>query len=237
MSFSTLVCDAQFAWASTVRFDADYAPLNLPARYLLVMGAGLFGDVLGFPMCDARGQVIGVRLRRDDGAKYCIPGSQNGLFVPRFATGDDEQIYVVEGPTDCAALLSIGMTAIGRPSNSVGNEMLFDYLLRCRREIVLFRDRDTKQAAKAATINFARELAVGLALCKESVKVISPPRGIKDARDWVAAGATANAVRCLAKNAKRVALETITFAEMRWFAPSQWIWQRWIDRRLMNVAE
>ena len=235
MSFADLTCDAQFEWMSWHHRDAHFMPLNLPVRCLDVMGAGLFNGVLGFPMCDARGQVIGVRLRRDDGSKFCITGSANGLFIPRLATGDNDQIYVVEGPTDCAALLSIGLQAVGRPSNSVGNDLLFDYLIRCRREIVLFRDRDTKTTAKAATINFARELALGLALVRERVKVISPPRGLKDAREWVTAGATAAAVRCLARNAQAVTIEAATFAEMRWFAPPERIWARWIDRKLAAV--
>lgn len=37
-----------------------------------------------FPMKDAKGNVIGIRLRREDGSKFAVKGSKSGLFIPTY---------------------------------------------------------------------------------------------------------------------------------------------------------
>ena len=59
-------------------------------------------------------------------------GGREGLFIPRDldpAAG----LWVVEGPTDCAALLGLGIEAVGRPSCSGGMRHLAGLARRLRR--------------------------------------------------------------------------------------------------------
>jgi len=80
-----------------------------------------------FPMYDAHRKMIGIRLRNDKGEKWAIRGSHQGLFMP--ATNGDPLLFIVEGPTDEAAALSIGLSAIGRPS-CVGQEPMILQFIR-----------------------------------------------------------------------------------------------------------
>jgi hypothetical protein len=136
-------------------------------------------------MHDAGGQVIGVRLRRAHGRKFAVRGSREGLFLPPdLQIGG--QLLIAEGPTDCAALLDLGFSAIGRPS-CAGGTGLISAFVRDRRpafvEIVADADEPGQRGATS--------LASLLALYCRRVRVIAPPLGIKDARAWKQAGATA----------------------------------------------
>lgn len=77
----------------------------------------------GWPMRNGRGDMVGIRLRWDDGRKRCVTGSHNALFWP--FCEPEKTAWIVEGGTDVAAALSIGVFAIGRPSCNGG---LFDLL-------------------------------------------------------------------------------------------------------------
>lgn len=78
-----------------------------------------------FPMRDAYGETTGVRLRALNGSKWSITGSKQGIFAPSVFDGSNGSLAVIlEGPTDTAAALSLGFTAIGRPSNNSGNEIV-----------------------------------------------------------------------------------------------------------------
>lgn len=138
-----------------------------------------------FPMRDAVGRTIGFRLRSASGKKWAIPGSRNGLFMP---VGVDERLpmTVCEGPTDCAALLNIGMAAIGRPCNTAGNDMLLEYATNADvREAVLILDRDEKPDAARDTRRAAEQLARSLRAIGCVTKIVKPPFA-KDARAWKA---------------------------------------------------
>lgn len=95
-----------------------------------------------FPMRDARQNIIGVRLRDNHGKKWAVKGSKQGLFIPSIDT--DKRLFVCEGPTDCAACLSMGFYAIGRPSCNGCLEMVLDFLKANRSisEVVLVTDND-----------------------------------------------------------------------------------------------
>ena len=137
-----------------------------------------------FPM--RRGQqIVGIRLRSWTGHKWSVTGSREGLFIPHGLTFS-ERLLIAEGPTDTAALLDMGFEAVGRPSCSGGVRLLVD-LARSRRvmDIVIVADADPHGAGQRG----AESLAVALAPYCPSVRVIAPPGGIKDARDWRRAGA------------------------------------------------
>lgn len=92
------------------------ASLGVKTGALKSLGVGWAPGHKGwsFPMSDARGKVVGIRLRSDDGRKWAVTGSKQGLFIPHGQP--DRVLHVAEGPTDTAALLSIGIYAVGRPS-------------------------------------------------------------------------------------------------------------------------
>ena len=74
------------------------------------------------PMRDGANKIIGIHLRKDDGSKLAIKGSQNGLFI---AQKDLVGIpFIVEGMSNTAALLDMGFWACGRPSCNTGGEQL-----------------------------------------------------------------------------------------------------------------
>jgi hypothetical protein len=97
-----------------------------------------------FPMSDSNGKVIGIRLRNNEGQKWAVKGSKSGLFIPsRYPAISESVCYLLEGPTDLAAAMSIGLRAIGRAA-CLGQElMIVDYVRRNRIErLVIITDND-----------------------------------------------------------------------------------------------
>ena len=163
------------------------AALGVSAASLRRLGAGWLPDrrAWAFPMRDARGRVLGVRLRYRNGRKLSIKGSKEGLFLP-----DDlhagGRLLIAEGPTDTAALLDLGFSAVGRPSCSGGIKHLVALAQRLKPvEVAIVADGDEPGQRGA------NRLATALLAYVPIVRVVVPPPGEKDARDWKRAGATA----------------------------------------------
>lgn len=97
-----------------------------------------------FPMRDQLGKVIGIRLRNNQGEKWAVKGSKAGLFIPSdYAHAQDGICYLVEGPTDLAAAMTIGLNAIGRAACLGQEQMILDYVRRKRVErLVIVTDND-----------------------------------------------------------------------------------------------
>lgn len=82
--------------------------------------------VLVFPMFDHLRRMTGLRYRRADGRKWALKGGREGIFRPR---GFDprQPVFIVEGPTDAAAAIDIGLhNVIGRPSCTGGATVIRD---------------------------------------------------------------------------------------------------------------
>jgi 5S rRNA maturation endonuclease (ribonuclease M5) len=71
-------------------------------------------SAFAFAMKNGDGKIVGIRLRDMNGRKWAVTGSQQGIFWPHSNKGTIG--YIAEGPTDTAAVLSMGLPAIGRPS-------------------------------------------------------------------------------------------------------------------------
>lgn len=71
-----------------------------------------------FPMRDGYGEYTGIRLRAENGRKWCVPGSHQGIFQSFFQP--QRTALICEGPTDTAAALTLGFYAVGKPSCSGG---------------------------------------------------------------------------------------------------------------------
>lgn len=154
---------------------------------------------LAFPMVDASGSVVGIRLRepRDAGAeKWSVTGSRAGLFVPAgTAQARSARVFVCEGPTDAAALHGCGLAAVGRPS-CIGQETMVREVIaamRPRPEVVVLADAD------GPGINGARRLADLLVEHFPGTKLLQPPPGIKDARAWIRSGGTGREIELRAQ--------------------------------------
>lgn len=178
-------------WARIVRADPEAQvegrerSLGIPVGGLRRLGAAWAVGIgaLAAPMMDAPGgQIIGVRIRADDGKKWALAGSKNGLFVPVTFVGTGP-IYMPEGLTDTAALCGLGMDAIGRPSCTGGRDLCRAAARMAGREVVVVSDRDAP--GRLGADQLAAEIkAAGL-----RVKVLLPPPGMKDIRQWIAGGA------------------------------------------------
>lgn len=171
------------------RLDGLAASLGVTVESLAALGVGWSGvySAWTWPMTDpATDRVAGIRLRRPDGSKYAVKGGREGLFLPTVAPHPSDPLLVTEGATDAAAALTLGHTHVaGRPSCAGGTRQLAA-LVRSRRplRLVLFADGDGPGLAGAD------RLADGLTKYAREVRVVAPPPGFKDLRDWVRAGAT-----------------------------------------------
>jgi len=133
-----------------------------------------------FPMRDGDGNVIGIQLRGE--TKKAVTGSRLGLFLPNI---DPQKICMVcEGASDCAALLTLGFYAIGRPSCCTGADHLKVALRRLGvRQIVIVADNDEpKESGQRPGIDGALKLQKDLRM----KSVIWMPSGrCKDVRQMV----------------------------------------------------
>lgn len=144
-----------------------------------------------FPMSDARGRVIGIRLRLPNGRKLSVRGGREGLFIPQ-QLDRENLLLVCEGASDTAAALDLGFEAVGRPSCTGGVRLLLDLiLLRRPARVAVVADAD------APGLRGAEHLAALLTPYVRELRVLAPPAPFKDLREWRRAGATAGDLQLL----------------------------------------
>lgn len=143
-------------------------------------------EAWGFPMFDGAEQFAGIRLRSEDGDKWALRGSKQGIFIP----GMDLQgeVLVVEGPTDAAAAVSLGFYAIGRPSCTGGAPEIRQFCWRHQvKRLTVLADNDGPGLAGAK--QFQKDVGITTRLS------VLPA---KDLREWVSRGVTRGVVEtCL----------------------------------------
>ena len=171
--------------------------LGISAKSLKRLCVGWDGEAYTFPMSNAQGQIIGIRRRFPDGCKVSIIGSKTGLFIP-FDLSPESLLLICEGPTDTAAALDLGFTAIGRPNCNSKVEMTAETVKG--RDIVIFGDNDDGGMVGA------ERLSDTLVLYCKDVRIVYPPDGIKDLRDWLSIGLTAEKLRDIIGNTKPVGI-------------------------------
>lgn len=171
--------------------------LMVRASALALLGTGLdlAHDALAFPMVDAERSLIGIRLRANDGHKWAVEGSRNGLFMPATFIGSGP-VYVCEGPTDTAAMLGLGLDAVGRPFARGGVIDLRRLFRELNRPAVIVSDHGQ------AGVEGAETLAGHLAEIVDT-RIIYPLAG-KDAREWITrCGGTRHLIELAAHNAEK----------------------------------
>lgn len=154
--------------------------------------------VAAFPM-SARGRLCGVRYRAASGRKWSMRGGKEGLFVPTNLSIGLDTLVIVEGPTDAAAALALGIPVLGRPSSrgAVAEALRCVRALQPKR-VTLLLDRD--RPGIEGGVDLARALAP---TCGE-VRCALPPPPHKDVRAWIAAGATRDGVLSVCLAGRRV---------------------------------
>ncbi len=168
------------------------AMLGLPAESLARLGVGwsVVDNATSWPMRNDVGDVIGIRLRCPrTSRKWAVKGSSAGLFysLDLLSIERPERVLVCEGPSDTAALLSVGLDAVGVPSAGGGRDLLVALFRRLNPiEVVIVADGD------GPGLLGAERIAAVINDCV--VRIISPPDGVKDARAWVCGGADGLAI-------------------------------------------
>ena len=141
--------------------------------------------VYTFPMRDIDGRITGLRTRHPDGGKRCVAGSRLGLFVPATITNDNnlaappDVLIITEGESDAAAALDLGLAAIARPGCASCGLLAGCYVDRLRPgRVVIVADADEPGQRGAEAL--ARCVAGYGVACR----VLTPPDGAKDLREW-----------------------------------------------------
>ncbi len=182
------------------------AQLGVTVRSLELLGVGIGWDWNGrefasFPSRNGMGKTVGITRRYDDGQKKTMRGTSNGgVFVAPRWWKEPGPVWLVEGPSDTAALLSEGLCVIGRPSNVAGVSVVRKLIGRRARgrAVVVVGEHDEK-LDRRGTVEQCRADCVGCAWCAPGLygaretaerlrqfraKWMMPPDGVKDARAW-----------------------------------------------------
>jgi hypothetical protein len=149
-----------------------------------------------YPMRDGSGQVVGVHRRLakpfiKDGkpvSKLMVQGSKLGLvYAPEHWSQGIGPILCPEGMSDVASLMSLGLGAVGRPSDRAGAEELAQLLTATDRPILIVGENDGKPdgrwPGREGAISTAAKVAEGL---QRPVMWAMVPEPAKDAREWMA---------------------------------------------------
>lgn len=188
--------------------EAQAVSLGIDQTGLEMLDVGLDEEknALAFPMKDGAGQLVGIRLRHcTSGEKWAYPGSRNGLYYSSLLAGIGP-FYIVEGPTDTAAMLSLGLDGdvIGRPFSHGGVAYIRQLVGNAKdRDIVIVHDNDpiNPKTGKRPGLQGAESLAREFP--NNRVKLMVCPGAWKDPRAWISKGkATAETVAWAAKNVK-----------------------------------
>jgi 5S rRNA maturation endonuclease (ribonuclease M5) len=158
---------------------AENLGVSTESLRLLRMGWSSSNDAFSFPMYRAGHRLIGIRLRNLQGRKWAIKGSRSGLFLPSKWPEPKKGIVICEGPTDTAAMLTLGFNAIGRPS-AMGSHALIEEVVSGK-SVCILSDADD------VGINSSRKLAEHLSRSSCRRVAIMVP-GAKDARAWLNRG-------------------------------------------------
>jgi hypothetical protein len=169
--------------AMSVAITEHPLPAGVDALVWDALGATRNGAGWLIPERDARGNVIGTAIRSDDGKKLMKLGSRRGLTMAwPLTTGAGDTpgnpLLIVEGASDCAIGCQLGYFTIGRPSASGGSVLLRD--LCSQKHVVFITENDDSGIGRSS----ARKLAGELVEAAASVRVVDPPEGAKDLREW-----------------------------------------------------
>lgn len=158
--------------------------LGLSVDSLDAVGIGWLEDreKWSFPMMSPTGEICGIRTRDPHtGEKRSVAGSSVGLFIPSgFVEG--VPFVVVEGPSDCAAGVMVGLNVVGRADCQSKPEQVVALARRAQSPLVeVIPDRDPHGAGERG----ARVVERLLASAQIPAQLIRLPAETKDLRELV----------------------------------------------------
>lgn len=124
---------------------AEQLGVSIDSLERLGVGVSPDGSFTSWPERNARGRTIGIVRRYPDGTKKHMPGGHAGLYIARDWHSAAGPILLPEGGSDTAALLTMGLSAVGRPSCTGGVAMLTELLKHhLERAVVVLGENDRK---------------------------------------------------------------------------------------------
>jgi len=181
-------------WSAPLRVVRELAShLKLPLKAIKSLGVGYnrAEDCWVVPERNDKGRIVGLVRRFRDGSKKVIKGGRRGLTAAGYPQGfPDGPVYLAEGASDTAALVSVGLLACGRAS-AQGSRTERLWLARTlrgfkNRKIIVVGDRDPSGTGRVGAEALALHLSLTL---KRGVRWGLPAVGYKDVREQVVAGA------------------------------------------------
>lgn len=211
-------------WECIAKVAYDHTSAE-EARHTLAATLGVSADALrrlkvgwlpnekawSFPERDATGRVIGINRRFADGTKQRMAGGQSGLtYEPGHwseSAVECDHVFLVEGGSDVASMLTMGLSVVGRPSNTGGVELLAELLLAVPTDRIIVvlgeHDRKSHQSLNPAVRARHKLDCDGCSICwpgwfgavttatqlserlDREIAWSFPPDGTKDVRDWL----------------------------------------------------
>jgi hypothetical protein len=157
--------------------------LTVTTEALKSLGITRNGTSWLIPERDATGAIIGQARRFDNGDKGFVTGGKRGLTYPfpldNYAGSSMvDPVFVVEGMSDTAAGLSMGLDIVGRASALVGADELA-ILLKDRHVCIISENDDAGRKG-------AQSIAAKIVDSVNTLRIISPPPEHNDLRSWFA---------------------------------------------------
>jgi hypothetical protein len=200
--------DIEAAWNGMIKDTEDEwrhklaRQLGVTYSSIMALGAAWYRrkQAWAFPMRDGGGKIVGIRLRSEEGKKWALVGSANALFIPK----DDyftQTVYLVEGPTDVMAGVSIGLKIIGRPSCSAGMPDILRFIKENNiKRIVQIADNDTVKVSPTGVRSYPGTEAAEVTAQHLPIPSLTLTLPVKDLRAFVKFNGTASMLKALEKS-------------------------------------
>jgi len=149
------------------------------------------------PERDDRGRVTAINRRYEDGGKQVMFGGRRGLYIPDGWRDMPGPVYCPEGFSDAAALVAVGVCAVGRPNVGGGAGLLAELLRGDPRPVVVLGENDAKWVERGGEKTLVRPGYAGAvatctrlrqALRRRDITAMMPPDGFKDVRALITQG-------------------------------------------------
>lgn len=143
--------------------------LGVSVESLELLGVGVGHDFDGkrfwsFPERDLQWRQTGIKRRYADGSQKHMPGATPGLYAAREWWTYPGPILLPEGGSDVAALLTMGLCAVGRSSNTGSVSQLIGLLRGQERPVIVLGENDRKPE-RVGTAKESSKTAEGERLC------------------------------------------------------------------------
>lgn len=121
-----------------------------------------------FPERDVLWRPVGIKRRYPGGAQKHMPGAAPGLYMAREWWIAPGPVFLPEGGSDVAALLTMGLCAVGRSSNTGSVERLIGLLSDCKHKPIVVIGENDRKPDRVGDAREAGKTDSGQRLCSRS---------------------------------------------------------------------